>query len=244
MKHRLAVVVCTLTMAAAASAQSPAPKPSAATLLAEATAPQTLESRASTLAPVAPSTLPGGTAIRISLDRTLSTSANRVGDRFVSRVMTAVVVNGRTAIPVGSSLVGIIDGKSEPRRFAGRPSLSLRSEKIVLPDGLVLALDATVVDTSTPSQVKVNDEGRLVGPTTSRNDKMESVALTATGAVAGGVIAGPIGSLIGAGVGATTSLGHYLTKRHSFELPAGTVLILELNAPLPLASAKMTEDGH
>jgi hypothetical protein len=46
-----------------------------------------------------------------------------------------------------------------------------------------------------------------------------------------------VGSLVGAAAGATVSGGHYLLKRHSMELPAGTVLILELNAPVQLASA-------
>ena len=84
---------------------------------------------------------------------------------------------------------------------------------------------------------KVDEEGRIKGPAISGNEKIETVALTGTGAVAGAVVAGPAGSLIGAAAGATVSAGHYLLKRHSMELPAGTVLILELNAPVRLASA-------
>ena len=44
----------------------------------------------------------------------------------------------------------------------------------------------------------------------SSNDKIETVALTGTGAVAGAVVAGPAGSLIGAAAGATISAGHYM----------------------------------
>jgi hypothetical protein len=171
------------------------------------------------------------------LERSLSTSRNHVGDKFYGHITEAVRVNDRTLIPSGSTVMGFIDRKSQPRRFTGHPSLRLRPDKMMLPGGEIYAINATVVDSGNPRRNKVDEEGRISGPALSRNEKVESVALTTTGAVAGAVVAGPVGSLVGAAAGATVSGGHYLLKRHSMELPAGTVLILEPNAPVQLASA-------
>lgn len=105
----------------------------------------------------------------------------------------------------------------------------------MLPSGKTYEINASVVDSGNPRRNKVNEEGQIRGPAVSSKEKIETVALTGTGAVAGAFVAGPAGSLIGAAAGATISAGHYMVKRHSMELSTGTVLILELNAPVYLA---------
>jgi len=234
MKRHVTAMLCVLALVGAVFAQNSTNKSSAAWSAKEA--PQqprrSLETR-----PVYPSLLPAGTAIRIRLERTLSTSRNHVGDKFYGHITEPVRVNDRTVIPAGSTVTGFIDRKSQPRRFAGHPSLRLRPDKMTLPNGESYAINAAVVDSGNPRRNKVDEEGRIRGPVVSSNEKIETVALTGTGAVAGAVVAGPAGSLIGAAAGATVSAGHYLLKRHSMELPVGTVLILELNAPVRLASA-------
>jgi len=233
MKHSLTVVLCALALLGAALAQDSTNKPSANWTDNGAPRPRRhLESRRSS------SLLPTGTAIRIRLERTLSTGKNHVGDKFFGHITDPVRVKDRILVPAGSTVTGFIDRLSQPHRFAGHPSLRLRPDKILLPNGESYAIDATVVDSGNPRRNKVDEEGRISGPSISTNEKIETAALTGTGAVAGAVIAGPPGLLMGAAAGATVSAGHYLVKRHSMELPAGTVLILELNAPLQLASAE------
>jgi hypothetical protein len=234
MKRHLTVVLCAFALAGAALAQDYTNKPSAAWSAKEANRQprRSLETRVP-----GPALVPVGTAIRIKLERPLSTSRNHIGDKFYGHVTEPVRVNGRTLIPAGSTVTGVIERKSQPRRLSGHPSLRLRPEMITLPSGAFYEIDASVVDSGNPRHNKVNAEGQIRGPMVSSNDKIETVALTGTGAVAGAVVAGPAGSLIGAAAGATISAGHYMVKRHSMELPAGTVLILELNAPVHLASA-------
>jgi hypothetical protein len=236
MKRHLTAGLCALALAAAGFAQDSTNKPSAAWSSKEVQ-PQSrrsLETRATH-----PALLPAGTAIRIRLERSLSTSRNHIGDKFYGHITEPVRVNDRTLIPAGSTVTGFIDRKSQPRRFAGHPSLRLRPDKMMLPGGEIYAINATVVDSGNPRRNKVDEEGRISGPALSSHEKVESVALTTTGAVAGAVVAGPVGSLVGAAAGATVSGGHYLLKRHSMVLPAGTVLILELNAPVQLASVDL-----
>jgi hypothetical protein len=43
--------------------------------------------------------------------------------------------------------------------------------------------------------------------------------------------------LIGAGVGASASLVHWLLKTRSAELPAGTEIIMELTRPMSLGAS-------
>lgn len=182
--------------------------------------------------------LPAGTALHVQLERPLSTATNHVGDKFYGHLTEAVHINERTIIPTGSTVTGFIDRKSEPRRFAGHPSLRLRPEKLTLPNGESYAINAVVVDSGDPRRNRVNDEGRITGPAISTNDKCETVALTGTGIIAGAIVAGPVGAGIGAATGASVSAGHFLFKHHSMELSAGTVLVMELNAPIYLSDTE------
>jgi hypothetical protein len=43
--------------------------------------------------------------------------------------------------------------------------------------------------------------------------------------------------LIGTGIGVAAAAGHWLVRRHSAELPAGTEIIMELNRPLSFSTA-------
>jgi len=59
------------------------------------------------------------------------------------------------------------------------------------------------------------------------------------GAVAGTVIAGPYGLLFGAASGAAIAAGHIAVKHRDLTLPAGTELILELDAPAAISRPQM-----
>jgi hypothetical protein len=59
---------------------------------------------------------------------------------------------------------------------------------------------------------------------------------TGGGMLAGGLIGGAPGVLIGGAVGATATTAHWLSRRNSAMLPAGTQLILELNRPMDLGT--------
>jgi hypothetical protein len=181
--------------------------------------------------------LPTGTAIYFKLDQPLSTRRNKVGSTFVARVSKPVVVQGQTVIDWGASVSGIVASAKEPLRISGHSSIQLRARSVTLTDGSQFDIDAVVVDTGNPHRYRVDDEGRIRGPEVKTSDTIEAVALAGTGAVAGAVVAGPGGMIVGAAGGAAVAQGHRLVKRHEMILPAGTEIIVELSAPASLSHA-------
>jgi len=181
--------------------------------------------------------LPAGTGLRMRLETPLSTQKSKVGDVFAGRLTEAVVVNGQTVVPVGASVTGRVTTLSEPRRVAGKPTIALMPDRIVMPNGNELLITATVVDTAKASRTTVDDEGRIHGPGRTGRDNAELVAGTGAGAIIGTLAGGAEGLFIGAGVGFGVAATHWLTKKHSAELPAGTEITLELNRPVMMSSA-------
>ena len=191
-----------------------------------ATRPQ--PSASVTAAPI----LPVGTAIRMKLETPLSTSSTSGGDSFSGRITQDVKLNDKVILPVGASLQGQVIRVSEPRRIKGKPMIQLMPESVTLPNGQKYAMNAAVVDTNKINGTSVDDEGRIKGPGHTDRDVMEIGAGTGVGAIVGGIAAGGKGSLIGAGIGAGGTIIHWLTKRNTASLPAGSEIIFELNRPM------------
>jgi len=181
--------------------------------------------------------LPQGTALKIKLESTLTTSTSKSGDPFSGRVTEAVLVDGKTVIPIGATVQGRVTRVSEPRRIAGKPTIAIFPENLVLPSGERFVLNATLVDTNRGGHTDVNDEGQFKGEGHTNIDTVEVAAGTGTGMLAGGLIGGGKGVLIGGAVGATVTVAHWLMKHNSAYLPAGTELVMELSRPLEMSSA-------
>jgi hypothetical protein len=187
---------------------------------------------AQTSAPV-----PAGTALMVRLETTLATFSNKPGDPFRGQLTEDVVLSGKTAIPSGATIEGRVTKVAEPRRIAGRPTIGIRAETLILPTGERLSLDATLVDTNAGRDTDVNNEGLFKGPGHDRHDQMEAGGGTAGGMLIGGLVGGPVGVLVGGVIGAGSTGGHWLAKHRSATLPAGTVLTIELNRPLTMTAA-------
>ena len=176
--------------------------------------------------------LPAGTALKVKLGKTLTTFSNKAGDDFSGNVIEAVVLDGKTVIPIGSTVQGKVTKVSEPRRIAGKPTIGIRPQSVVLPNGERYALDATLVDTNMRGGTDVNEEGQFKGSGHDGRDLKEVAVGTGGGMLAGGLIGGGPGILIGGGVGAGATAVHWFTRHKSAMIPAGTELILELNRPM------------
>ncbi len=181
--------------------------------------------------------LPAGTGLRMKLEKPLSTHRSKVGDVFSGRLTEAVVVNGQTMVPVGASVTGRVTKLSEPRRIAGKPTIALLPDRIVMPNGNEYLITATVMDTAKSSRTTVDDEGRIHGAGRTGRDNAELAAGAGAGAVIGTLAAGAKGLFLGGGLGFGVVAAHWLTKKHSAELPAGTEIFLELNRPVMMSSA-------
>src|SRR6202035_1017501 len=181
--------------------------------------------------------LPAGTSMKVKLENALTTFSNKSGDPFSARVTEAVVLNGNPVIPIGATVQGRVTKTSEPRRIAGKPTIAIFPETIVLPNGELYMLNATLVDTSVGNGTDVNNEGQFKGKGHDGKDMTEIGMGTGGGMLVGGLIGGGKGVLIGGAVGATATVAHWLSKRSSTMLPAGTELVMELSRPLAMTAA-------
>jgi hypothetical protein len=185
--------------------------------------------------------LPAGTPVKVKLESALATFNNKAGDRFSARVMQPVVMGGKEVIPVGSTVQGRLTKVNEPRRIAGKPTIGMMPDTIILPNGEKYALSATVVDTSLRHGTDVNEEGQFKGAGHDRDDLAEVGLGTGAGMLIGGVAAGGTGVLVGGAIGATATVTHWLAKHRSGYMPAGTELDLELTRPMTMSALSTGE---
>ena len=180
-------------------------------------------------------TVPAGTALTVTLDRTLTTFSSKPGDVFSGHIKQALVLDGKTVIPAGATVEGKVTKVSEPRRIAGKPTIGIRPQAVILPNGQRLAFDATLVDTNLRG-TDVNEEGQFKGSGRDRKDTTEIAAGTGGGMLAGGLIGGGPGVLIGGAVGAGATAVHWFARHKSAMIPAGTELVMELNRPMTVVA--------
>jgi hypothetical protein len=185
--------------------------------------------------------LPAGTALNVKLETTLATFTSKSGDSFSGRVTEPVIIDGKTIVPIGTTVQGRVSRVREPRRIAGKPTIGIVPENLVLPNGERYVLNATLVDTSLRAGTDVNEEGQFKGAGHNKKDLMEIGAGTGGGMLIGGLAGGGKGVLIGGAIGATATVAHWLSKHRSGVLPAGTELVLELNRAMTLSGASSGE---
>jgi hypothetical protein len=181
--------------------------------------------------------LPPGTAVKMKLETTLATFSSKAGDPFSARVTEPVVMDGKTLIPIGATVEGRVTKTSEPRRIAGKPTIAIFPETLVLPNGDKFMLNATVVDTNAGRGTDVNAEGQFKGDGRDGKDLTEIGLGTGGGMLVGGLAGGGKGFLIGGAIGATVTVAHWLGKHRSAMLPAGTELVMELSRPMTMTVA-------
>ena len=181
--------------------------------------------------------LPTGTAVKMKLETTLATFSSKGGDPFSARVTEPVVMDGKTVIPVGTTVEGRVTKTNEPRRIAGKPTIAIFPENLVLPNGDKFMLNASLVDTNARHRTDVNTEGQFKGDGIDGKDLTEIGMGTGGGMLIGGLADGGKGFLIGGALGATVTVTHWLGKHRSAMLPAGTELVMELSRPMAMTSA-------
>jgi hypothetical protein len=180
--------------------------------------------------------LPAGTAFKVKLENTLSTFSSKDGDPFSGRLTQDLMLDGKTVIPIGATVQGRVTKVNEPRRIAGKPTIGIFPEMVVLPNGERYVLNAVMVDTSLRNGTDVNTEGQFKGDGVDGKDLTEMGMGTGGGMLIGGLAGGGKGLLIGGAVGATLTVSHWLGKKRSAVLPSGTELMMELSRPLAMTA--------
>ncbi len=180
--------------------------------------------------------LPTGTSLTVKLENNLATYSSKTGDPFSARVTEAVLLDGKTIIPIGATVQGRVTQVSEPRRIQGISTIGIFPEALVMPDGQRFVLSASLTDTDLDNGTSVNNEGQFKGVGRSGEDLAEIGIGTGTGMLIGGLADGGKGVAIGGAIGATATIVHWLGKKKSASLPAGTELVMELSRPLEMTA--------
>ncbi len=164
-------------------------------------------------------TLPEGTSFDVRLEQALSSDTARREDRVEARIETPVRVDGRTVLPAGTRVRGVVDNVQEAERPNKGGRLDLVFDRIRLADGTEIPVRSRVLS------VDEAKEGRGTA---------EKAGLGALlGGVLGGIVGGKKGAVVGAIVGGTG--GVVATAGQEVTLPAGTLLTLRLDRPIVVA---------
>ncbi len=145
-------------------------------------------------------TIPEGTALPLVLDSGVSTATARIDDPVRAHLASAIVVNGVTAIPQGSEVVGTVTATKRSEKVKGRARIAIRFEN-VRPVGRP---DEYAIHTATIERTAAG----------SMKKDLLTVALPAAGgALLGGVLGGGKGAVIGTAVGGGAGAAYTLDKR-------------------------------
>ena len=181
-----------------AHAQATHARPEPTQPAASATPPVTAEPpRNESAATVAPTTapvpqataitIPAGTAIAVRTATTVTSATARVEDRISATTTTDVTVDGRTAIPAGSRLLGSVTAVERAGRMSGSDRITVRFHTFAH-DGVDTPLETARVTRNGPGQASQNAT-RIGGG-------------AAVGAVLGSIFGGKRGAAIGGAIGA------------------------------------------
>jgi hypothetical protein len=162
--------------------------------------------------------LPAGSAIRVRLDQSIDSRRNRPGDRFTATLNGPILIDGREAIPNGTSFAGHVTDARHSGHFKGRAVVGL-------------TLDSFTID-GEEYQIDTAADRRVSGGHKKRNFAFIGGG-AATGAGIGALVGGGVGAAVGAGAGAgagaTTA---FFTGKKNVAIRAETILSFRLREPV------------
>ena len=169
-----------------------------------------------------PLLVPAETALTVVLDEPLGSKTSSTGQNFSATVSAPVEVDGRTAIPKGAHVTGVVREAKSAGRFKGGAVLSVALESVTV-GGATYDLHTT--DRTQTSTGKGKRTAGMVGG--------GGAAGALIGGLAGGGKGAAIGAVVGAGGGAA---GAGLTGNREIVLPAETHLTFKLQDPVEIKS--------
>jgi hypothetical protein len=167
-----------------------------------------------------PISIPSGTTLRVRLESTLASDRSSPRDLVRGQLVEPIVVDGRTVVPRGSTVSGIVTDATPSGRVKGRARISLRLTE------LTSARNGEEYAISTRTWTKV-------APSTKKKDAATIAVPAAGGAVIGAIAGGRKGAAVGAAVGGGAGTGVVLaTSGDEVRLGEGHVIHVRLNAPV------------
>jgi hypothetical protein len=162
-------------------------------------------------------TLPESTPIHVTLNTAVASDRSRPGDHFGATISEPLVLDGKTIIPKGAQVTGVVVDARPSGRLKGRAHLLLGLETV--------EVNGSTYDIRTASEARFGDKHK------NRNLALIGGAAGGgllIGAIAGGGEGALIGGPIGAGAGTAAAL---FTGKKDIRVPAETHLTFRLARP-------------
>jgi hypothetical protein len=182
----------------------------------------TTEAAAETKAAEAPVykevTIPVGTALRLDLQSSVASDTSKVEDTVRAALRQAVVVNGKTVLPIGTELVGTVTDVARSGRVKGRARVAYRFSS--------LRHDSERYDITTAT---IAHEAEA----TKKKDATKIAVGAGAGAAIGAILGGGSGAAKGAAIGGGAGTGVVLaTRGDEVRRGQGADVSTRLTAPL------------
>jgi hypothetical protein len=166
--------------------------------------------------------LPAGTTLPVALDTSVGTDTNRVEDRVTAHLTTAVVVEGVTALPEGSSVSGVVTDATRAGKVEGTSRLALRFHSL------------TPAKTDERYEIATSTVARH-GRSEKKKDAIKIAAPAAGGAIIGGIVGGKKGAVIGGAAGGGAGTAVVMSQRgEDVRLGRGAAFTLKLTEPVTI----------
>jgi len=165
--------------------------------------------------------VPAGTTLAIRINQHISVKTTPAGSRFTGELAEGYVdANGRTILPRGTPVSGVVEESHERGRFKGASVLDLRLTSLTL-NGQNYPL--ATHDVVRSKKGKGKRTGAFIG------------GGAGLGALIGGLAGGGKGALIGAGAGAGAgTAGAAFTGNRDLDIPSETIIRFRLSDDLTL----------
>jgi hypothetical protein len=175
-----------------------------------------------------------GTLLKARITQGLSTTSTLEGSPFTASLTEPVEKDGRVILPIGSMVEGRVTEVHSGRRISGRAALHLEPRDVTLPDGTHYIIHAQLIDTDQIDHSNVDREGTLVRRDHTKETLAAMSVATGGAAAAGAMMAGGVGALVGAGIGAGASTILWLKQDRQEALPQNSLLVFSLTTPMIL----------
>jgi hypothetical protein len=163
-------------------------------------------------------TIPADTPLKVRTTTTLSTKTSQPGETFTATLAEPVVLEGKTVVPAGAVVEGVVASADPGGRVKGVASLSIRLTKVHVGNEEVTIGTSTVAKTAR---------------TTKKQDAAKVGIGAGVGAAIGAIAGGGRGAAIGAASGAGAGTGVVLaTRGEPAVIGAESLLTFRLTAPV------------
>ena len=170
-------------------------------------------------------TVKADAVIGIRLDQTVPSETAKVEDRVTGRISRDVTVDGRTVLPVGTRVEGVVAFVERGGKMRERARIGLKFTTLILADGLRVPIQTDTIPREGDSPSK--EAGAKIG------------AGAVAGAILGAVIGGKKGAAIGVAAGAGGGTAAVAAGgRNEAVFESGALVTARLTAPLTITIEK------